>query len=148
MFIACIRLWCHRTNRTNTHNFFDIHKIYFYFIPVNNQKGARMKNMTDETLDLMAGRFKILSEPMRLKILHSLHDNEMNVQQIVEMTGANQANVSKHLGIMFDAGLLKRRKEGLNSFYSIADESIFKLCDLVCGGIEKNLRKNLSSLKY
>ncbi|MBL7958836.1 winged helix-turn-helix transcriptional regulator [bacterium] len=107
-----------------------------------------MKNMSDETLDLMAGRFKILSEPMRLKILHSLHGHEMNVQQIVEVTGANQANVSKHLGIMFDAGILKRRKEGLNSFYSIADESIFKLCDLVCGGIEKNLRKNLSSLKY
>lgn len=124
------------------------YKFLYILILKINDKDIGMKNMTDETLDLMAGRFKILSEPMRLKILNSLHDNEMNVQQIVETTGANQANVSKHLGIMFDAGILKRRKEGLNSFYSIADESIFKLCDLVCGGIEKNLRKSLSSLKY
>lgn len=124
------------------------YKFLYNLILKINDKDIGMKNMTDETLDLMAGRFKILSEPMRLKILNSLHDNEMNVQQIVETTGANQANVSKHLGIMFDAGILKRRKEGLNSFYSIADESIFKLCDLVCGGIEKNLRKSLSSLKY
>jgi ArsR family transcriptional regulator len=106
-----------------------------------------LKNMTDDTLDLMAGRFKVLSEPMRLKILHTLHSKEMHVQQIVEATGANQANVSKHLAIMLEAGMLKRRKEGLNSFYSIADDSIFKLCELVCGSIEKNLRKSLNSLK-
>lgn len=106
-----------------------------------------MKNMTDDTLDLVASRFRILSEPMRLRILQTLHEKEMNVQHIVEVTGANQANVSKHLSIMLDAGILKRRKEGLNSFYSVADDSIFRLCDLVCGSLEKNLRKNLNSLK-
>lgn len=106
-----------------------------------------IKNMTGDTLDLVASRFRILSEPMRLRILQTLHEQEMNVQKIVEVTGANQANVSKHLSIMLEAGLLKRRKEGLNSFYSIADDSIFRLCDLVCGSIEKNLRKNLNSFK-
>ncbi len=106
-----------------------------------------IKNMTADTLDLVASRFRILSEPMRLRILQTLHEQEMNVQKIVEETGANQANVSKHLSIMLEAGLLKRRKEGLNSFYSIADDSIFRLCDLVCGSIEKNLRKNLNSFK-
>jgi ArsR family transcriptional regulator len=106
-----------------------------------------IKNMTKDTLDLVASRFRILSEPMRLKILHALQEREMNVQQIVEVTGANQANVSKHLSLMLEAGILKRRKEGLNRFYSIADDSIFRLCDLVCGSLEKNLRKSLNSLK-
>lgn len=98
-------------------------------------------------LDLVATRFKILSEPMRLRILHALQQQEMNVQQIVDATGAHQANVSKHLNLMLDAGILRRRKEGLNSIYGIADESIFKLCDMVCNGIEKNLRKNLNIMK-
>lgn len=89
-----------------------------------------------EALELVAARFKMLAEPMRLRLLHALHDGELSVTQLVEATAATQANVSKHLGLMVDAGLLRRRKDGLNVFYSITDPIVFELCDLVCSRLQ------------
>jgi ArsR family transcriptional regulator len=66
-----------------------------------------------------------------------LIDGEKNVQTLVGLTGGTQANVSRHLQTLTDAHLLQRRKEGLQVFYAIADPSIFKLCELVCGSLEK-----------
>ena len=93
-----------------------------------------------KTLQLVAERFKVMSDPMRLQILNVLQDGELNVMQIVEATGASQPNVSKHLKILGSAGLVARRREGNLAFYEIADESIFTLCDLVCNSIESRLR--------
>lgn len=95
--------------------------------------------MNDEAIAMIANRFRILSDPMRLKILHTLGEAEMNVSELVEATGAGQANVSKHLGVMMDAEIVLRRKEGLNSYYKIADETIFELCDVVCARLKKQL---------
>ncbi|NUM82187.1 winged helix-turn-helix transcriptional regulator [bacterium] len=106
-----------------------------------------MKKMSPELMNLVANRFKIMAEVTRLRILYTLQEGELNVQEIVERTGANQANVSKHLAMMLDIGILKKRKEGLNSYYSIADKSIFQLCQTVCGSIEKNLQKTLDNIK-
>lgn len=106
-----------------------------------------MKKMSPELMNLVANRFKIMAEVTRLRILYTLQEGELNVQEIVDRTGANQANVSKHLAMMLDVGILKKRKEGLNSFYSIADKSIFQLCQTVCGSIEKNLQKTLENIK-
>lgn len=97
------------------------------------------KEMSFEALELIAGRFRVLSEPMRLRLLQELSDGERNVSELMEATGAGQANVSKHLGILLEAGLVKRRKEGLNAYYSIADESVFKLCEVVCGSLAEQL---------
>ncbi len=89
-------------------------------------------DLNDEALELVAGRFRMLSEPMRLRILNTLGENEMSVTEIVAATGANQANVSKHLSALLHAGIVSRRKEGLTSNYRVSDPSIFDLCDLVC----------------
>jgi DNA-binding transcriptional ArsR family regulator len=89
-------------------------------------------DLTDEALELIAGRFRMLSEPTRLKILNTLGENEMSVTELVAATGANQANVSKHLNALLHAGIVSRRKEGLTSNYRVSDPTIFDLCDLVC----------------
>jgi len=99
-----------------------------------------MAKMTTDTLNHVAVRFKLLGEPMRLKLLYLLQGGEKCVQDLVEVTGAGQANVSKHLSLMASNGLIGRRKEGLHVYYYIEDESIFNLCDIVCGSLEDNAR--------
>lgn len=96
--------------------------------------------ISPEILEFIASRFKVLAEPMRLRILHALQPGECTVTEILERTGANQANVSKHLGILTRAGMVSRRKEGLNVYYSISDPVIFELCDLVCNKLRGKLR--------
>ncbi|MDD2763175.1 MAG: metalloregulator ArsR/SmtB family transcription factor [Opitutaceae bacterium] len=93
--------------------------------------------LSDEALALVARRFAVLAEPMRLRLLQSLFDGEKAVHTLVGLTGGTQANVSRHLQTLTDAHLLRRRKEGLQVFYAISDPTIFKLCDLVCGSLEK-----------
>jgi ArsR family transcriptional regulator len=83
---------------------------------------------------------------MRLKILHTLSDREMNVSELVLAIGANQANISKHLGILLEAGVVSRRKVGLTANYQIADESIFELCDTVCSRLKNQLETRQSVL--
>ena len=97
--------------------------------------------ISDEAIELVAHRFAVLGEPMRLRLLRTLFDGEKNVHTLVELTGGTQANISRHLQTLTAAGLLGRRKEGLQVFYSIADPSIFKLCELVCGSLENQLTK-------
>lgn len=104
------------------------------------------EELSDEALTLIASRFRLLSEPMRLRILHTLGKEEMNVTEIVAATGAGQANISKHLGILFDAGIVSRRKDGLASFYRVSDETIFDLCDLVCSGLKNQLEMRQNTL--
>jgi ArsR family transcriptional regulator len=97
------------------------------------------KVLTPEALEMVAARFRVLSEPSRLRILHTLGRNEMSVGDLVVATNASQANTSKHLGMLLDAGIVARRKEGLNAYYRVADESIFELCELVCSRLANQL---------
>jgi DNA-binding transcriptional ArsR family regulator len=97
-------------------------------------------------LGMVAERFKVLSEPMRLRLLYALMDGEKTVSELVRESGSVQANVSKHLSVLLDAGILGRRKEGTSAYYRIADESIFELCDLVCGSIHDRLVAELDEL--
>lgn len=106
----------------------------------------KKKELNDEALELIASRFRLLAEPMRLKILHTLSEQEMNVSELVVATGASQANISKHLGILLDAGVVSRRKEGLTANYRIADETIFELCDTVCSRLKTQLETRQSAL--
>jgi DNA-binding transcriptional ArsR family regulator len=89
--------------------------------------------MSPELLQLVAGRFKVLAEPARLEILNALRNGEMTVSELVDETGLGQANVSKHLQLLLAHGFLSRRKDGLYSYYALADRDVFKLCDLMCG---------------
>lgn len=97
--------------------------------------------MSEEALVMVARRFAVLSEPMRLRLLQLLVDGERNVNSLAEEAGGTQANVSRHLQVLAQAGIVKRRKEGLQAFYSILDPSIFELCELVCGSIQKQLEE-------
>jgi len=102
---------------------------------------AMKKNrpMPEAALELVARRFAVLAEPMRLRLLQALFEGEKNVTTLVAVTGGTQANISRHLQTLTEAHLLKRRKDGLQVFYAIADPSIFQLCELVCGSLEKRL---------
>jgi ArsR family transcriptional regulator len=93
---------------------------------------------------LVARRFAVLSEPMRLRLLHALMGGEKHVNALAELTDGTQANVSRHLQTLAEADLVSRRKEGLQVFYAIADDSIFELCNLVCGSLESQQKKRLS----
>ncbi len=103
------------------------------------------KQLSDEALDLVAQRFKALSEPLRLKLIMVLMNGPRNVGELVEEVGATQANVSRHLQTLSESGILKREKKGLHVFYTICDPSVFKLCDLVCGSVEEFLKNQVSA---
>ncbi|MBW4575522.1 MAG: metalloregulator ArsR/SmtB family transcription factor [Aphanothece sp. CMT-3BRIN-NPC111] len=90
------------------------------------------KPVPQEVVLQVAEYFSILSEPMRLKILNLLRDREKCVQELVEATETSQANVSKHLKVMLQAGILSRRSEGTSAYYKVEDDLIFDLCNLVC----------------
>ncbi len=100
---------------------------------------AMAKHLPPPLLELVAQRFRAMGEPMRLRILMALQDGELSVTELVEKQHTSQANISKHLQVLTACGLLRRRKEGLNVYYSIADPGIFNLCDSVCGSIKKHL---------
>ena len=82
-------------------------------------------------LERIAARFKVLGEPMRLKILQAVCKGPRTVGEIVEATGATQANISKHLSLLAAAGILTREKDGQCVYYGIKDRLAVKLCELV-----------------
>ena len=92
-----------------------------------------------ELVELVAGRFRVLSEPMRIRLLDRLRDGAATVGELREALGASQQNVSKHLGVLLNAGMVARSKRGTSSVYSIADRGVFELCDQVCGGLRRQV---------
>ncbi len=95
--------------------------------------------LSDEALELIAARFRVLGERMRLKLIIALESGEKNVTELVRATGGTQANVSRHLHTLTEAGILGRRKAGLSVFYFIADPSIFDMCQGVCRSLQRRL---------
>ena len=91
------------------------------------------KRLTPEMIELIAERFRALAEPARLHIMQSLRKGEQTVGDLVEITGLGTANVSKHLQLLYAAGFVTRRKEGLFVYYGLAGEDVFQLCDIMCG---------------
>lgn len=99
------------------------------------------KEFTNEALEMIAERFRILSEPIRLRLMILLRNGEMTVTELTMELNTSQPNVSKHLKLLTDADILKRDQRGNSVFYSIADESIFELCDLVCDSLGQKYKK-------
>ena len=89
--------------------------------------------------EVIAERFRLLGEPMRIRLLDALREGPATVQGLQEATGASQQNVSKHLGMLLRSGLVSRSKEGNFSLYAIADEGVFDLCEQVCGGMRSRV---------
>jgi DNA-binding transcriptional ArsR family regulator len=92
--------------------------------------------LNPEMLELIAGRFKMLAEPVRLAILDCLRSGEKTVSELVDESGLAQANVSKHLQLLHTAGFVTRRKDGLFVRYALADRAVFRLCDIMCARLE------------
>jgi len=103
--------------------------------------------LSERALELIAHRFKLLSEPTRLRLLQLLMTGEKSVNELVGAINTTQANVSKHLGILADGGLVARRKVGVSIIYRIADPSIITLCDLVCTSLQARGEEVLHMLK-
>jgi DNA-binding transcriptional ArsR family regulator len=101
--------------------------------------------LTSEMLGLVAERFKVLAEPVRLELLQLLRSGEMTVSELVDESGMAQANVSKHLRLLHAAGFVTRRKEGLFVYYALADRGVFQLCDIMCQRLESetNTRRRI-----
>ena len=95
--------------------------------------------MDDLVLDQLARYFRALSEPLRLKILDSLRAESRNVGDLTQLLGCSQANVSKHLSILTEAGLVEREPRGTAVYYRFADPEVYQLCDLVCGQVARRL---------
>ena len=95
--------------------------------------------LSEPLIELIAARFRVLAEPMRIKILDQLRGGDATVSELQEALGASQQNVSKHLGILHGAGMVTRTKDGNHVRYSIADEGVFELCEQVCGGVRRHL---------
>ena len=97
-----------------------------------------MKNLDDDALALVAQYFAALAVPMRLKIMNNLRDGERNVGELTEATGCTQANVSKHLAVLAHSGLVAKTQRGTSAYYRFANESVYRLCDLVCDQLDRH----------
>ncbi|MGB7208526.1 MAG: metalloregulator ArsR/SmtB family transcription factor [Pyrinomonadaceae bacterium] len=100
-------------------------------------KRAKKWKMSPDAINLVAARFKVLAEPLRLQVLQQLETGNLSVTDLANAVGTTQPNVSKHLKILQDGGLVARKQEGNTVFYSIADESVLELCDVVCGSLKE-----------
>ena len=93
-----------------------------------------------DAADLIAGRFRALADPTRLRIVDQLRRNEeLSVGELTEALGTSQQNVSKHLGALRVEGFVARRKAGTSSLYRIADPAVLELCDGLCAAMESQL---------
>jgi DNA-binding transcriptional ArsR family regulator len=95
--------------------------------------------LPEALVDLIAQRFRVLGEPMRVRLLDALRDGPMTINELTLKLGATQQNVSKHVGVLTQAGLVGRRKDGNRVHCFVADESVFDLCEMVCGGMRRQV---------
>ncbi|HYM62512.1 MAG TPA: metalloregulator ArsR/SmtB family transcription factor [Thermoanaerobaculia bacterium] len=108
---------------------------------------GKVETLQPEALELVAARFRILAEPLRLRILQQLHEGEKNVSELTAILQTTQPNVSKHLRLLQDAGFVGRRQTGNTVYCFIADSSVFDLCNLVCTGLEARLASHAELLR-
>lgn len=104
-------------------------------------------NLSKELLSVVADYFKILAEPVRLQILWKIGKQEMSVSEIVDGIDTKQPNVSKHLKVMHEAGILKKRPLKNLALYSVSDPNIFPLCDIVCGALNEQTKNRTKIMK-
>lgn len=100
-----------------------------------------MEGLTPEAMEQVAAYFRALSEPTRLQIVNLLRSGERNVGELAQLCECSAANVSRHLALLTQQGLASREGRGTSVYYRIADESVFALCDLVCGHIARQIER-------
>ena len=95
----------------------------------------------EDLAELIARRFRVIGEPMRIRLLDRLREGEASVSQLAVALETTQQNVSKHLGLLFESGIVGRRKAGNHAYYRIVDDSVFDLCEQVCGAVQRQLQQ-------
>jgi DNA-binding transcriptional ArsR family regulator len=95
--------------------------------------------LPNDLVELIAGRFRVLADPTRIKLLDQLRQGEASVQELTETIGSTQQNVSKHLRVLLQARIVGRRKRGNYAYYSVTDEGVFALCEDVCGSLAEQV---------
>jgi len=95
--------------------------------------------LPEALVELIARRFRVIGEPMRIKLLDRLRSGEATAHELAADSGSSQQNVSKHLGVLHEAGIVARRKEGTQVFYRVVDTGVFELCETVCGSVQRQL---------
>lgn len=108
---------------------------------LTSDEDCLLVKLSPETLQLVADFFKVLSESSRLQIVCTLKAGRKNVSEIIEATGLGQANVSKHLKILAQAGVVSRQQEGVCVYYQIANSFVFELCELVCDSLSIQIQQ-------
>ena len=108
---------------------------------------AVRQQMNAAMSEAIAERFRLLGEPTRIRLLDALRGGEKSVGVLSDEVSSSQQNVSKHLGLLYRAGLLAREKDGNTVRYAIADDGVFALCDEVCGGIQRHLAALRSTME-
>lgn len=103
-----------------------------------------MEGLNDPALEQVAGFFRALAVPLRLKILNALREGERNVGEITTELTCSQANVSKHLTVLAGSGLIEKRHSGTSTYYRIRDPRIYELCDLVCSHVGERLGRDVA----
>ena len=96
--------------------------------------------LPDDLVELIARRFRVIGEPMRIRLLDRLREGEATVGELSEALDASQQNISKHLAVLAEVGILGRRKQGNRVYYRVVDEGVFALCEDVCGSLQQQLR--------
>jgi len=106
----------------------------------------RKLELSPEAIGLVAARFKVMGEPFRLRLMQALDRGEKSIGELAEELAASQPNVSKHVKVLHDSGLLARRQEGNTVFCSIADATVFEICDVVCSSLRERVAQQTESL--
>lgn len=105
------------------------------------------KRLAPDTVRAVADRLKVLAEAARLSVLNELRSGPRNVSELIDATGLNQANLSKHLQLLHAHGFVARRREGLFVIYELADPSVFELCDIMCGQLKRRAEEQVVRLR-
>jgi DNA-binding transcriptional ArsR family regulator len=95
--------------------------------------------LSDSALELVAERFRVLAEPLRLRMLQLLRSGEKNVSELTAALDTTQPNVSKHLRVLQEAGFIGRRQVGNSVYCFITDATVFQLCDVVCTALYERM---------
>ena len=99
------------------------------------------KDLPPQALEQVAAYFQVLAEPTRLQILNLLRQREYNVGELAQACGYTAANISRHLSLLAQQGVVSRTSQGNSVYYRIADAAVYELCDVVCGNIATHLQK-------
>lgn len=102
--------------------------------------------MTDALVERVARRLSIIGDPMRIRLLSALRSGEASVGELTSAAGTTQQNVSRHLALLHAEGIVARRRDGTFVRYRIDDETVFVICDAVCGGVVEQLDRERAAL--